>query len=125
MFLLQREDILKFLEQSCSYITQFLRSGRLFKMAIYQPFAMPLLMPQPGFCLDSMHFRVLLVTGSLSGNGKISRWRDSAMQGFSNARDAFHCYLRPVHLKISVTDALEEYVCKLYQPDAHVVRLTE
>ena len=50
------------------------------------------------------------------------------MQGFSNARDAFQeafCYLRPVHLEISVTDALEEYVCKLYQSDAHVVRLTE
>ena len=42
-------DILNFLEQSCSYITQFLRSGRLFKMATYQPFAMPLVMPQPGF----------------------------------------------------------------------------
>ena len=50
------------------------------------------------------------------------------MQGFSNARDAFQeafCYLRPVHFEISVTDALEEYVCKLYQPDANVVRLTE
>ena len=36
------------------------------------------------------------------------------MQGFSNARDAFQeafCYLCPVHLEISVTDALEEYVC--------------
>ena len=77
-----------------------------------------------------MHFQVLILTGSLSGNGKISRWRDSAMQGFCNARlsDVFQkafCYLRPVHLEISVTDALEEYVCKLYQPDAHVVRLTD
>ena len=34
------------------------------------------------------------------------------------------CYLRPVHLEISVTDAIEEYVCKLCQPDANVVRLT-
>ena len=97
-------------------------------MATYQPFAMPLVMPQPGFLSDSMHFRVLILTGSLSGNGKISCWRDSAMQGFSNARDEFReafCYLCPVHLEISVADALEEYVCKLYQPDAHVVRLTE
>ena len=46
------------------------------------------------------------------------------MLGFSNARDAFQeafCYLRPVQLEISVTDALEEYVFKLYQSDAHVV----
>ena len=50
------------------------------------------------------------------------------MQKFSNARDSFQeafCYLRPVHLEISVTDVLEEYVCKLYQSDAHVVRLSE
>ena len=50
------------------------------------------------------------------------------MQGLSNARDAFQeafCNLRPVHLEINVTDALEKYVCKLYQPDAHGVRLTE
>ena len=61
-----------------------------------------------------MPLQVLILTGSLSGNGKISRWRDSAMQGFSNARDAF--------LEISVKDALEEYVCKWYQPDAEVER---
>ena len=48
MFVLQRVDIY-FLEQSCSYITQFLRSGRLFKTAIYQPFAMPLVVSQPVF----------------------------------------------------------------------------
>ena len=114
-------DILNFLEPSFSCITQFLRSGRLSKMAIYQPLTMPFVMPQPGFCSDSMHFRVLIVSGSLSRNGKISRWMDSAMQGFSNARDAFQeafCYLSPGHLEISLTDALEEYVCKLYQPDA-------
>ena len=71
-----------------------------------------------------MHFPVLILTGSLSGNGKISHWMDPAMQGFSNARDAFQeafYYLCPVHLEISVKDALEEYVCKLYQPDANVV----
>ena len=50
LFLLEQPVvILTFLEQFCSYITQFLRSGRLFKMAIYQSFAMPLVMPQPGF----------------------------------------------------------------------------
>ena len=128
LFLLQRVDILNFLEPSFSCITQFLRSGRLSKMAIYQPFTMPIVMPQPGICSDSMHFRVLIFSGSLSRNGKISRWMDSAMQGFSNARDAFQeafCNLSPGHLEISLTDALEEYVCKLYQPDAHVFRLTE
>ena len=49
LFLLQRVDILHFLEQSCSYIIQFLRSGSVFKMAIYQLFTMPFVMPQPGF----------------------------------------------------------------------------
>ena len=75
-----------------------------------------------------MHVPVLILTGSLSGNGMMPRWRDPAMQGFSNARDAFQeaiCNRRPVHLEISVTDALEEYICKLYKPDANVVRLTE
>ena len=50
------------------------------------------------------------------------------MQAITNAGDAFQeafCYLCPVHLEISVTDALMENVCKLYQPDSHVVRLTE
>ena len=75
-----------------------------------------------------MHVPVLILTGLLSKNVMIPRLRDPAMQGFSNARDAFQeaiCYLRPVHLEISVTDALEEYICKLYKPDANVVRLTE
>ena len=35
-------------------------------------------------------------------------------------QEAF-CYLRPVSLKSSLTDALEEYVGKLYQPDADIV----
>ena len=107
----------------CSYITQFLRSGRLFKLAIYQPFAVPLVMPQPWFWSDSIHFRVLILYGSLSGNGKISCW-----QAFSNARDSIQeafCYLQPVSLKSSVTDALEEYVSKLYQQDVDIVWLTE
>ena len=50
------------------------------------------------------------------------------MLGFSNARDVFQnafCYFHSVRLEISVTDALEEYFCKLYQVDVHVVRLTE
>ena len=49
LLLEQPVEILNFLKHSYSYITQFLRSGRLFKMAIYQPFALPLVMPQPGF----------------------------------------------------------------------------
>ena len=72
-------------------------------------------MSQPGFIDGGSDRMVLIIAGSLSGNGKIPSWRDSAMQGFSNARDAFQeafCNLRPVHLEISVTDALEEYVCK-------------
>ena len=54
--------------------------------------------------------------GSLSGNGKISCW-----QACKNARDYIQeafCYLQPVSLKSSVTDALEKYVSKLYQPDS-------
>ena len=58
LFLLQRVDIFYFLKHSCSYITQFIRSGRLFKMAI-------VVMSQPGFWSDSMHSRVLILTGSL------------------------------------------------------------
>ena len=91
----------------CSYITQFLRSRRLIKMAIYQPLAMPLVMPQPWFWTDSTHIRVLL-SGSLSGNGKIS-----CLQAFRHARNSIQealCYLNRVSLKSSVTDALEEYV---------------
>ena len=92
-------------------------------MAIYQPFAMPLVMPPPGFLSDSMHFWVLMLTGLLSGNGKISCW-----QAFSNASDSIReafSYLSAVRLESSVTYALEEYICKLYQPDADIVRLTE
>ena len=92
----------------CSYITQFLRSWRLLKMAIYQPFAMPLVMPQPWFWSDSINFWVLILSCSLSGNGNISFW-----QAFSNARDSIQeafCSLHPVSLKSSVTGALEEYV---------------
>ena len=107
----------------CSYITQFLRSRRLFKMGIYQPYVMPLVMPQPGFWSDSIHFRVLILFGALSGNGKISCW-----QAFNNARDSIQeafCYLRPMSLKSRATGVLEEYVCKLYQSDADNVWLTE
>ena len=106
----------------CSYITQFLRSRRLFNMAIYQPFVMLLVMSQPGFLWDSIHFRVLILSGLWSGNGKISCW-----QAFNNSRDSIQealCYLRPGSLKSSVTDALEKYVCILYQPDADIVWLT-
>ena len=70
-----------------------------------------------------MHIRVLILIGPLSGNGKISCW-----QAFSNARDTIQkafCYLRQVPLESSVTDALEEYVCKLYQPDTDIDQLTE
>ena len=35
-------------------------------------------------------------------------------------QEAF-CYLQPVPSESSVTDALEEYVCKLYQPDVDIV----
>ena len=101
------------------YNTQFLRSRRLFNMAIYQPFVMLLVMPQPGFLSDSIHFWVLILSGSWPGNGKISCW-----QAFNNSRDSIQeafCYLCPGSLKSSLMDALEKYVCKLYQPDAHIV----
>ena len=74
----------------------------------------------PDLCNLTYFFdRVLILSGTLSGNGKISCW-----QAFSNARDYIQeafCYLCLVSLKSSVTSALEEYVCKLYQLDAHVV----
>ena len=57
LVLFQVVDILYFLEQSCSYITHFLRSGRSFKMALYQPFAKLLVMPA----------RVLIGFHTLSG----------------------------------------------------------
>ena len=69
LFLLQRVDILNFLEQSCSYIPQFLRSGRLLKMAIYQPFAMPLVMPQPGFSRVGYNLDVICMPGFKSNYG--------------------------------------------------------
>ena len=68
-------------------------------------------------------FSVLTLTGPLSGNGILS-----CGQAFSNARDAIQkafCYLRPMPLFSRVTDALEEYVCKLYHSDTGIVRLTE
>ena len=80
---------------------------------------MLLVMSQPGFLSDSIHFRVLILSGLWSGNGKISCW-----QAFNISRDSIQeafCYLRPGSLKSSVTDALEKYVCKLYQPDADIV----
>ena len=84
---------------------------------------MPLVMPQPGLFSDSIDFWMLIFTGSLSGNGSIS-----CLQTFSYARDSIQeafCYLRPVPFESTVTGALEEYVCKLYQPDANIIRLTE
>ena len=70
-----------------------------------------------------MYLWMLILIGSLSGNGNISCW-----QTFSYTRDAIQeafCNLRPMSLESTVKDALEEYVCKLYQPDANIVRLTE
>ena len=70
-----------------------------------------------------MHFWVQIITGPSSGNGNISCW-----QAFTNAsgsiQEAF-CNLRPVPLESSMTDALEEYVCNLYQSDTDIVQLTE
>lgn len=63
------------------------------------------------------------VTGSMSGKGKISCW-----QAFSNAGDAIieaFCNLGSIPLESTVSDALEGYVCKLYQPDTTIMRLTE
>ena len=63
------------------------------------------------------------VTGSMSGKGKTSCW-----QAFTNAGDAVQeafCNLGSVPLESTVTDALEIYIFKLYQPDTAIVRLTE
>ena len=63
------------------------------------------------------------ITGRVSGHGKLSCW-----QVYCNARDYIQealCHLRSVPLESTVTVALEEYVCKLYQPDTDIIRLTE
>ena len=77
-------------------------------------------------CHDLIGFHALSgadVTGSMSGKGKIS-----CRQAFTNAgyaiQEAF-CNLGSVPLESTVTDALERYICKLYQPDTAIVRLTE
>ena len=60
---------------------------------------------------------------SMSGKGKVSCW-----QAFTNDGDAIQeafCNFGSVTLESSVTDALERYICKLYQPDTAIVRLTE
>ena len=54
----------------------------------------------------------------------VRKRQDIMLAGITNARDSIQeafCYLHPVSLKSSLTDALEEYVSKLYQPDADIV----
>ena len=75
---------------------------------------------------------VLIGLHALSGGDIIwfivRKRQDIMLAGISNARDPIQeafCYLHPVFLKSSVTDAPEEYVSKLYQPDADIVWLTE
>ena len=54
--------------------------------------------------------------------------KPSCLHAFSNAGDSIQealCHLDSVPLESTVTDAREVYVCKLYQPDTNIVRLTE
>ena len=70
-----------------------------------------------------MHFQELISTSLMSGEGKILYW-----QAFSNAGDAIQealCHLGSVPLESTVTDALEEYICKLYYSVTDIIRLTE
>ena len=70
-----------------------------------------------------MHLQVLILTSSMSGKGKISYW-----QTFSNAgasiQEAF-CHLGSVPLESTVTDALEEYICKLYYSVTDIIRVLD
>ena len=77
-------------------------------MSIYHSLAMPLIMLQPGLSSDSMHFPVIILTGSASGNGRISCWKALSNVGYF-IQEAF-CHLGSVSLESTVTDALEEYV---------------
>ena len=59
---------------------------------------------------------------SMSGKGKISY-----SQTFTNDGDAIQeafCNFGSMTLESTVTDTLERYICKLYQPDTAIVRLT-
>ena len=90
----------------------FLRSGHIFKMSIYQPFALPFVMSQLGLWLNYIHFQVLILTSSLSEKGEESYWR-----AFSNAGDSIQeafCHLGSMPLESTVTDALELYICHQY-----------
>ena len=54
--------------------------------------------------------------------------RISYCQAFSNAGDSIQealCHLDSVPLESTVTDALEENICKLYKPVSDIIRLTE
>ena len=81
-------------------------------MSICQPFALSLVMSQPGLWSNSMHFQVQILTSLMSGKGKLSYW-----QAFNNAGDSIQeafSHLVSVPLESTVTDALEEYICTLY-----------
>lgn len=63
------------------------------------------------------------ITGSMSGQGKTSCW-----QAFSKAKPSIHeafSKLGHVPLEGSTKNALEYYVCLLYQPGTSIVSLTE
>ena len=63
------------------------------------------MMPQPGLWSNSVHFQVLVLTGSMSGKSKESYW-----QAFSYAGDSIHeafFHRGSVPLESTVADALE------------------
>ena len=63
------------------------------------------MMPQPGLWSNSMHFQVLVLTSSMSGNSK-----KSYRQAFSYAGDSIHeafFHLGSVPLESTVVDALD------------------
>ena len=120
VFVAQRVDILLFLEQSCSYITQFLRPGRLFNISAFRD------------AIGDATGRVLIGFHALLGADInwfiVRKWQDIMVEGFSNARDSIQeafCYLRPVHLKQCYGCTRGIRFRKLYHKDVHVVRLTE
>ena len=63
------------------------------------------MMQQPGLWSHSMHFQVLVLTGSMSGKSKKAYWQAFSHTGDSIHKEFFH--LDSVPLESTVADALE------------------
>ena len=112
----------------CSYITQFLRSWRLFKMAIYQPWqfishslchwwcnnhGFDLIPCTFGFWYYLVHCQETAIYHVRRHSAKLETIQEA------------DCYLHPVSLKSSVTGALEEYVSRRRYSWTHWVKVVD